>query len=58
MKDHRADVWLTATADGGTDIRWASSCNPKLPGTGPALKLALSKAVGDLCNALVKAAEA
>ena len=58
VKDHRADVWLTATADGGTDIRWVSSCNPKLPGTGPALKLALSKAVGDLCNALVKAAEA
>ncbi len=57
IKDHRADVWLTARADGGTDIRWASSMRPKLPGTGLVLKAALSKAVGDLCKALVKAAE-
>ena len=50
-------MWLTARADGGTDIRWASSMRPKLPGTGLALKATLSKAVGDLCKALVKAAE-
>jgi hypothetical protein len=58
IKNHRADVHLTARADGGTDINWVSSCDPKVPGSGLALKLVLSKAVGDLCKALVKAAEA
>jgi len=57
IKNHRADVWLTGRPDGGTDIRWVSTCDPKLPGTGVPLKLGLSKAVGDLCGALVKAAE-
>jgi hypothetical protein len=58
VKNHRADVRLTARPDGGTDIRWTSTCDPKLPGTGGALKVGLSKAVGDLCKALVKASEA
>lgn len=58
IKDHRADVWLTPRTDGGTDIRWVSSMRPKLPGTGLALKAALTKAVDGLCKALVEAAEA
>lgn len=58
IKEHRADVWLSARADGGTDIRWVSSMRPKVPGTGLVLKASLSKAVGQLCRALVKAAEA
>lgn len=57
IKDHRADVWLTARADGGTDIRWASSMRPRLPGTGLVLKATLTKAVSGVCSALIKAAE-
>jgi len=57
IKDHRADVWLTGRADGGTDIRWTSSMRPKVPGTGLLLKATLAKAVGGVCTALVKAAE-
>ena len=58
IKDHRADVWLTERADGGTDIRWASSMRPKLPGTGLVLKASLTKAVSGVCKALLKAAKA
>lgn len=57
VKDHRADVWLTARRDGGTDIRWVSTANPTVPGTGPVVSAALKQAVAGLCKALVKAAE-
>ena len=57
VKDHRADVWLSERADGGTDIRWVCGANPKLPGSGMAVKFLLSTAVDRLCAALVKGAE-
>lgn len=32
---------LTPTADGGTDIRWSATWQPKYPGTGPLLRLSI-----------------
>lgn len=57
IRDHRADVYLRARADGGTDIHWVSSMRPKIPGTGRLLRAALTTAVGGLCSALVRTAE-
>ena len=57
VTDHRADVRLTGRADGGTDIHWASTMRPKVPGTGLLIKATLAQAVGQLCRALVRAAE-
>jgi uncharacterized protein YndB with AHSA1/START domain len=34
IRDYRADVTLTPTAGGGTEITWHSTFRPKLPGTG------------------------
>jgi hypothetical protein len=58
VRDHRADVRFTARPDGGTDISWISTMRPKIPGTGPVVKATLAQAVGQLCRALVKGAEA
>lgn len=34
LRDYRADIDLTPTADGGTAIRWHSTFRAKIPGTG------------------------
>ncbi|HVE24622.1 MAG TPA: SRPBCC family protein [Sporichthya sp.] len=57
VRNHRADVHLSRRPDGGTDISWTFSLQPKVPGTGALLKAGLGHAVGLLCSALVKAAE-
>jgi uncharacterized protein YndB with AHSA1/START domain len=38
VRDHRADVDLTPTPDGGTDIRWSATWVPRYPGTGALLR--------------------
>lgn len=32
IKDYRADVWLTSTANGGTHISWKGSWTTRVPG--------------------------
>jgi polyketide cyclase/dehydrase/lipid transport protein len=55
-RSYRADVDLTATPDGGTDIRWRGELEPTVPGTGLAVRWAFARAVGLISRKL--AAEA
>jgi len=41
VRDHRADVLLTPS-EGGTAIAWQETFVPRIPGTGPALRLFLT----------------
>lgn len=57
VDDYRAEVLLTPTASGGTDIRWSGSFTEKVRGTGPAAKAAMGGAVKFFAAKLVRAAE-
>ena len=56
-RDYRADVDLVPTTDGGTRIVWQSSFEPRVPGTGLLLRLALSRLVAGFATNLARAAE-
>jgi hypothetical protein len=56
-KDYRSTVDLVPTTDGGTRIVWRSSFEPRVPGTGPALRVALAALVGSFARNLARAAE-
>ncbi len=57
MKNYRADIDLTPTAD-GTSIRWVSAFDPKIPGTGPLMRRGLDGFVRQLAQGLVERATA
>ena len=57
IRDYRAEVTLTPTVSGGTDIRWRSTFAAKLPGTGWALRRRLHQFVGETADRLARAAE-
>jgi uncharacterized protein YndB with AHSA1/START domain len=57
VTDYRAEVLLTPTASGGTDIRWSGSFTEKGRGSGPAAKAAMGGAVKFFAGKLVQAAE-
>ncbi len=57
VDDYRAEVVLTPTASGGTNIRWSGSFIERAKGTGPAARAALGGAVKFFAGQLVKAAE-
>ncbi|MFV0494471.1 SRPBCC family protein [Mycobacterium sp.] len=57
VEDYRAEVLLTPTPSGGTDIRWSGSFTEKARGTGPAARAAMGGAVKFFAGRLVKAAE-
>jgi hypothetical protein len=56
LRGYRAEVTLTP-ADGGTDIRWRSEFEPKLPGTGAFYRTVLSRFMADAVKRLAAAAE-
>lgn len=56
-KDYRAEMRLTPTPNGGTDIRWTGTFTERSPGTGPVMLILLRSIVGFLAGRLVKAAE-
>jgi hypothetical protein len=56
-KDYRAEVLLTPTATGGTDLRWIGSFTEGVRGTGPLMLVFLRGVVWFLSRQLVKAAE-
>lgn len=56
-KDYRAEMRLTPSPSGGTDIRWTGSFTEGLRGTGPVMLIFLRSVVGFLAWRLVKAAE-
>ncbi len=55
LRNYRANVDLEPS-DGGTAIRWASSFNPKVPGTGRTYQKALTKAINNFATGLAMAA--
>ena len=57
IKNYRADVDLTPTA-GGTEIRWVSAFDPKIPGTGRLMRRGLDGFVAGLANGLAEHAAA
>jgi uncharacterized protein YndB with AHSA1/START domain len=56
LDDYRADVDLSPTADGGTEIRWRSTFRSQRPGTGWFFKLVLGKFIKDTAKQLAAAA--
>jgi hypothetical protein len=54
VKNYRGDVDLDPLPDGGTEIRWASEFDPKVPGTGALVRRGLdgfiAKVVAGLAN--------
>lgn len=55
--DYRADVTLEPTADGGTAIRWVARFSPRLPGTGPAFRLLLTRVLHGTATKVARHAE-
>ena len=56
IRDYHADVTLTPQ-DGGTHIRWHSTFNAKVPGTGRLIRSRLQAFVADTVERLARAAE-
>jgi polyketide cyclase/dehydrase/lipid transport protein len=57
VKNYRGDVDLEPV-DGGTEIRWVSQFDPKIPGTGAAMRRALDGFVASLVSGLADRAAA
>ena len=55
-RNYRADVDLTPV-DRGTHIRWAGSFEPKIPGTGPAMRWYLRLIIAGFTRRLARHAE-
>lgn len=55
VKGYRGEIDLQP-ADGGTAIRWVSTFEPKLPGTGGMLKRGLSRFIAEMTNGLAEGA--
>lgn len=56
LKGYRAEVTLTPV-DGGTEIRWHSEFEPKIPGTGRIYQRTMSSFMADAVKRLAAAAE-
>lgn len=56
-KNYRAELTLTPTASGGTDLVWTGSFTEGPPGTGPAVRAVLRGAIVLLSKQLVAYAE-
>ena len=57
LKDYRAEVLFTPTADGGTALRWTGSFTEPVRGTGPVVAAGLKRVIQLMSAMLVKAAE-
>ena len=57
VRDYRGDIDLTPV-EGGTEIRWATSFEPKYPGTGGLLRRGLDGFIGDCTQGLAARAAA
>ena len=56
IRDYRADVRLTPTASGGTEISWQSSFTAKVPGTTRLIEKRLGAFIDDTARRLASAA--
>ena len=57
LRDYRGEVTLAPAGDGGTDVRWHTEFDAKVPGTGGFYRLVLSRFVADAVKRLAAAAE-
>jgi Polyketide cyclase / dehydrase and lipid transport len=57
VKDYRGDVDLRPVA-GGTEIRWVSEFDPKVPGTGALMRRALDGFIAAVVSGLAERATA
>ncbi|GAA3585482.1 SRPBCC family protein [Amycolatopsis ultiminotia] len=57
VDDYRAEVFFTANAAGGTDLRWTGAFTESVPGSGPVLLVLLRGAIRILSARLVNGAE-
>ena len=57
LRDYRADVTLTPTRDGGTEVTWHSEFRPRWVGTGWAYRFGLGRFIRDLTGRLCREAE-
>ena len=55
-RSYRSEVVLARTPQGGTDITWASSFEPIVPGTGRVLRWFLRLVVGSFARNLARRA--
>jgi hypothetical protein len=53
IKNYRASVDLTPV-DGGTEIRWVSEFDPKIPGTGALMRRGLEKFIAGMTDGLAE----
>ncbi len=58
LRNDRAEVTFIPNREGGTDIRWHSTFNAKLPGTGSAIRRRLAAFIRNAAANLSRAAEA
>ncbi len=57
IRDYHAEVELTETPAGGTEIAWRSSFRPKVPGTGWLIRRKLQAFIAETAAGLARAAE-
>jgi hypothetical protein len=57
LRGYQAEITLTAVDGAGTDIRWRSEFEPKIPGTGGFYRAVLSRFMADAVRRLAAAAE-
>jgi hypothetical protein len=57
LRGYQAEITLTPADGGGTEIRWRSEFDPKVPGTGRLYQRTLSKFMADAVKRLAAAAE-
>jgi len=57
LRGYRAEVTLTPGDGGGTEIRWHSEFEPKVPGIGRLYQRILSRFMADAVKRLAAAAE-
>lgn len=56
VKNYRGEIDLTPI-DGGTSIRWVSTFEPKVPGTGGLVKRGLRKFIAEMTDGLAAGAD-
>jgi len=57
LRGYQAEITLSDAGDGGTDIRWHTEFEPKLPGTGGLYRRVLSRFTARAVERLARAAE-
>ncbi|MCW2889641.1 MAG: hypothetical protein QOE54_6899 [Streptosporangiaceae bacterium] len=57
IKDYRADVTFAPGTGGGTALRWQGRFEPKIPGTGPLIRLFLTRMLGGFARGVARHSE-